>query len=372
MKILLVSPFTSASGSAIRFWGIAQELHNRGFSVVYSDRASVRSLYQVPGITYQPGFSIKPFFLDILFSTLFNIILLFRNLDCEIFYALKPAPNNCLAALIARFFGKKIFLDIDDLDYEYLSPGVKKNLSKFFFHFFPRFFDLITCHTPSLEKFCREILHIHEKNLHYLSQGVSSEFLKIDVSKLPPSPQKSIVYVATLGITSEFGALLPLLAEICHTYPGTKITVVGDGIRKADFVKITSDLKLDKNICFVGKVSHEKLPELMARHRIGLNYMTGSPVNNCRAVLKIREYLACGLDVVCNKSGDADLFAPFIYIEEDLSSMKKRLINLLNTPSARNVSGRNFLEMHYTWESIIKDFLQLLYSRDLIKEKASG
>ncbi len=37
-KFLLVSPFTSVSGSAVRFWNIAQNLQNRGYDVVYVER----------------------------------------------------------------------------------------------------------------------------------------------------------------------------------------------------------------------------------------------------------------------------------------------------------------------------------------------
>ena len=133
MKILFASPFTSTSGSAIRFWNIAAQFKAQGFDVVYTDRNSrgTKPLYQVSGIIYRPSRTFSPLFLDILLSTIFTMALLFRNIDCRIFYALKPAPNNCCAALIARLFGKKIILDIDDLDYEYLRPGLKKRLSRF-------------------------------------------------------------------------------------------------------------------------------------------------------------------------------------------------------------------------------------------------
>lgn len=360
MKILLVSPFTSASGSAIRFWNIAQQFKDRGFDVVYIDRlerGGKGPLYQTGGITYSPSRSIRPLVLDILYSTFFNIVLLLRNFDAGVFYALKPAPNNCIAALIAKLLGKKVLLDIDDLDYEYLSPGLKKNISRFFFWMFPKFFPLITCHTPNLLAFCKDELRIPERRLYYLAQGVSQEFLRINLSAKPAVPQKSIIYVATLGITSDFEDLLPMLARVCAVHKDATISVIGDGVRRPAFQAAAAKLGLSQKMSFPGRVPHAELPEIMARHSIGLNYMRPSFVNNCRAILKIREYLACGLQVVCNTTGDAESFRDFAYVEQDIERMEKRLNSLLENGEATNFHGRIFIEKSYSWETIIADFI---------------
>jgi len=366
MKILLVSPFTSASGSAIRFWNMAQQFKARGFEVVYVDREKKDSpsLYSVEGITYKPSPSKGPFFIDILFSTFYNIKILFENLDCSVYYALKPAPNNCIAALIAKLLGKKIILDIDDLDYEYLKPGLKQFLSRFFFRFFPMFFPLVTCHTPNLLAYCKKDLHIPENRLYYLAQGVSEEFLRIDVRTRPLPPQKSIVYVATLGITSDFEDLLPVLARVCAVHPDATVSVIGDGIRRPDFEAASAKQGLSGQIKFLGRIPHNQLPEIMARHRIGLNYMRPSFVNNCRAILKIREYLACGMEVVCNKAGDAELFRSYCFVERDIASMEKKLIVLLDSMVETNLKGRIFIETDFSWKTIVDAFLMILKHRN--------
>lgn len=371
MKILLVSPFTSQSGSAIRFWNIAIGLRAAGLDVVYSDRAGRGSapLYRKAGITYCPSPRVPSLVLDILVSTVYSIVLLLRNLDASLYYALKPAPNNCCAALLARFLGKKIILDIDDLDYEYLRPGLKRSLSKFSFALFPRFFPLITCHTPNLRSYCTHSLGISEDRLYFLAQGVSQEFLQMRVPQSGAAPEKSILYVATLGITSDFGDLLPALKSVAASHPDARTTVVGDGIRRKEFEGQARAFGLQEKVVFTGLIPHERLPALMARHRIGLNYMRSTFVNNCRAILKIREYLACGLQVVCNRSGDADLFSEFIFVEPDLDGIERRLKSLLSSAPEAKAGGRRFIEREYSWESITSGLVAHLNRTGILPDK---
>jgi glycosyltransferase involved in cell wall biosynthesis len=376
MKILLASPFTSTSGSAIRFWNIAAQFKRRGFSVVYTDRnvPGAGPLYRVAGIDYLPSRTHLPFVLDILFSTVYTIVLLFRHLDCRIFYALKPAPNNCCAALLAGLLGKTIILDIDDLDYEYLKPGLKRTLAKFFFELFPRFFPVITCHTPALMAFCRERLHIPESRLYYLAQGVSDEFLRLPEKEATPEAPgpTSIIYVATLGITSDFDDLLPLLARVLAAFETATVTVVGDGVRRGQFERQVRERGLRQRIRFTGQVPHAELPAIMRRHRIGLNYMRKSTVNDCRAILKIREYLACGLQVVCNDCGDAGLFSAHACVEPDLAAMEQRLTQLLSNPGDVNAGGRRFIGENYTWETIVDGFLRHLRGNRIFSAGGDG
>jgi glycosyltransferase involved in cell wall biosynthesis len=300
--------------------------------------------------------------------------MLLRNRYASIFYALKPAPNNCIPAMLARCLGKKVVLDIDDLDYEYLESGLKKALARFFFRLFPRFFPLVTSHTPNLVAYCRERLGLPEERLYYLAQGISAEFLKINIddSSAASVNASSILYVATLGITSEFSDALPMLARICRRHPEVKITVVGDGVRRSLFEATVHKLGLADNVVFAGRIPHAQLPGEMARHHIGINYMRPSPVNECRAILKIREYLACGLQVVCNKCGDAELFAKVAFVEQDLDAMEGRIDALLSGPVTRNAAGRTFIEQNFSWQPIIGHFVSYLPEKKILPQETAA
>ena len=359
MKFLLVSPFTSTSGSAIRFWNIAHQLQLHGFKVVYVERAPKDSpppLFQ--NITYYRSPKLKSLYLDIIVSLIFNLSILVRHFDCSIYYALKPAPNNCIPALVAKLSGKRIFLDIDDLDFGYLKPGIKRNISRFFFHLFPKYFGYITCHTENIRKYILETLKIPEKKVYFITQGVSDPFLEFKLNERLKHINKSIVYLATLGITSDLQDLIPMFNNICTIHPDLKITIIGDGVKKNFYKKEIATLGLDENIDFIGRVEHHMIPQVMGEAQIGLNYMKPSFTNNCRAILKIREYLAVGLQVVCNDAGDANIFKDYIYIEKDIKSIEQRLASLLKKDIPVNVKGREFIEINFRWDTIIDNFLK--------------
>jgi len=150
------------------------------------------------------------------------------------------------------------------------------------------------------------------------------------------------------------------------------VTVVGDGVRRSLFEAKAREMGLAGRMIFSGRILHAELPRLMARHYIGLNYMRKSFVNDCRAILKIREYLACGLQVVCNDCGDAGLFSKYAFIEQDLPHMEQRLAVLLSNRCDRNTGGRRFVEEGYSWDSIFAEFMQYLCRKRILPPKVEN
>ena len=358
MKFLLVSPFTNASGSSIRFWNIALELKKQGHSVVLVERKAGKNkkpIFFSSEIKYYASPSTGNLIGDILVSLIFNFAILLRHIDCTVFYALKPAPNNCIPALFARLIHKRTLLDIDDLDYAYWKPSFKRSFSKLYFDFFAKRFPIVTYHTPNLKTYLHSTLLIEEKKLYYLAQGVSDDFLKVNTTTA--KEKKSIIYVATLGITSDFEALIPMLARICSIHTDTAISIVGDGVRRCEFEQKVRKLGIAKNVTFTGAIDHKKLPNFISKHQIGINYMHKSEANDCRAILKIREYLACGLQIVCNTTGDTELFKDFIHAEDNLELMENKILSLLLYPTLSNTNGREAVENEYQWNVIIKKFI---------------
>jgi glycosyltransferase involved in cell wall biosynthesis len=252
-------------------------------------------------------------------------------------------------------FGKKILLDIDDLDYAYWRPSLKRSFAKWYFDAFTKIFPLVTYHTPNLKKYIVDTIGVPESKTYYLAQGVSDNFLSVDTlsTRIP----KSIIYVATLGITSEFDKLIPMLATVCKENPDTRISIVGDGVRRHEFELLVKKFAIDKNVNFEGVIPHKELPSYICQYQIGLNYMERSEVNDCRAILKLREYCACGLQIVCNISGDSELFREFIYEEKGIDDIGNRINNLISTHVSRNDKGHLFVIENYSWKIIITDFL---------------
>jgi glycosyltransferase involved in cell wall biosynthesis len=351
MKYLLVSPFTNVSGSAIRFWNIANHLVMQGHTVVYVERKPKNApTAHLSGVKYYSTPVLNFLYVDILFSFVHNLSILFRNLDCDVYYALKPSPNNGVPALIAKLLRKKIILDVDDLDWGYFKKGIKRTISKMVFTRLPKHFDLITYHTKKLGTYLFDTCAVPEKKLHFLAQGISDAFVNYDLAHAPMHKKHTIVYCATLGITSDLGDILPVFRTLLIQFPQLHISIIGDGVRRAAFEKQAQEFPSKDRIVFLGRVEHSALPAIIAQHTIGVNYMRTGLTNNCRAVFKIREYLSLGLAVVCNDVGDVQQFAEHIYIEQTIGAMESRLTTLLNNPLTHNKAGRDFILKNYRWE----------------------
>lgn len=135
------------------------------------------------------------------------------------------------------------------------------------------------------------------------------------------------------------------------------LTVIGDGVRKDEFQQQFANSHSGDRVTFTGRINHSVIPSILLQHTIGINYMRPSDANHCRAILKLREYLACGLQVVCNDVGDGELFKEHVIIKPSLDEMEKQLDGLLDNYPGINTSGSQFVHQKYDWKPIVNEFL---------------
>ena len=89
--------------------------------------------------------------------------------------------------------------------------------------------------------------------------------------------------------------------------------------------------------------------------------MAPTLANQCRASIKIREYLAAGLNVVCNAVGDSELFKDYVTlcstVEDFPAAMRQGLIRQ-NWDSSRR--GQEFVKSTFSWPPLVKGFVEYL------------
>jgi glycosyltransferase involved in cell wall biosynthesis len=369
VKILMLNALTEQSGSGVRFWSIARELAREGHSLCFLERSIAKNgRLERDGIRYRFTVETGFLWLDIFRATLLNLLhgLVFRP---DYVFALKPMPNTCLPTLfIKKILKCKVIVDIDDLDFEYYPHGFRRELVRLFFKLFPRHFDVITTHNRYLKDFIIDELQIAPGKIYFLPQGIETrKFLKAQPDqryreKWGINPRdKVIVYCASLGITSDFQHVLPMLVDFLRNSADVKILVIGDGKRKEYFVNKIEAYGLQERIIFTGYVPHGDMPGILKLARVGINYMAPTWANQCRASIKIREYLAAGLRVICNRVGDAELFKDYVTlcstIEEFPAAMHQALIKQDLDSSRR---GQEFVQRTFSWPPLVKGFVEYL------------
>jgi len=372
-KILMLNSITNESGGGVQFWSIAKELVGLGCEVLFLERTTPRTKRRKDSrIHYGAIRDTGLLGLDIPRATALNLFrgLLFRP---DYVFALKPMPNTCIPALVLKaVFKSTVILDIDDLDFAYYSDRFKRGLVRSWFSLFPQHFDLLTTPSIHLQDYILKNLRIPRERVYFLAQGIESErFLRASPNEVYrkryglDGNDKVIVYCASLGITSDFDVVLPVLTELLQDSPDIKILVIGDGVRRQYFVNEVKACGLQNSIIFTGYIPHSDMPGLLRLARVGINYMVPSVANQYRTSIKVREYLAAGLNVVCNPVGDAEIFQDYVVLCPAIEEFPNAIRKALERNNQKMIGeAQAFVENRYAWPRLVEGFLNHLINSD--------
>lgn len=396
-EILFLSALTTDSGSGVRFWNMARVVADAGWPVTFVERLPAGLPARThPGIAYvgipenrrggvQPHRSLNapdtsspaqaddippaaPSALGLAAAVLratWRGRRIARSRPWRAVYALKPMPNAVLPALAAARGGARIVLDVDDLDFEYYPPGLQRRLVRHWFRRWPRRFNAVSYHVAPLREYLETEAGVAPERLRRITQGVDMDVFAAPTAPLPPEiavftgRYQTIVYMASLGITSDFGDVLPTLGRILARHADWGLLVLGHGVRLAEFRDRTAAF-VDR-VLFAGYAPHDTVPAILAACRAGFHYLRPEGANRYRAVMKIREYLAAGLPVVANPSADAADFGGFIALADDESGWERALAAAVaGEAAARTAAGRQFVAETLAWSRLAPDILDIL------------
>ena len=103
------------------------------------------------------------------------------------------------------------------------------------------------------------------------------------------------------------------------------------------------------------------MPGLLRLARVGINYMAPSVANQYRTSIKVREYLAAGLNVVCNPVGDAEIFQDYVVLCPTIEEFPGAIRKALESNNHEMIrEAQAFVENRYSWPRLIEDFLDHL------------
>lgn len=172
---------------------------------------------------------------------------------------------------------------------------------------------------------------------------------------------KIIVYVGRIEPPKKIREIIEAFKILSDDDPSYKLVVVGDGVLLNEMKELSTNLKVDHKISFLGVRKRSELPELFNLANISVLYSIneGSP-------LSIKESLACGIPVVANCVGDVTKVIKNGYngylvekesIAELASKMKIAIDNSLNlkencinsiAPFTTDNVGKTVLDLYET------------------------
>jgi len=299
----------------------------------------------------------------------FIVVLLNRP---DFIIASKTLPTSCMPAILGKILGRKTILDIDDLEYGYWKGTKFEKPLRFFNRVFPKFFDRITTHTKGLENYIHEELGISKSRIIFLPQGIDYRMFKGVKTglreKLGLRKKKVIVYTAHLGPAAKLDVIFRILKNIIKKRGDLRLIVVGGGEYLDHYKKFAKSLGIETHVIFTGFVDHEDIPEYLAISDVAVNYLEGNLVNKYRSSIKVREYLASGIPVVCNVvSEDLEQFSKYLNSFEtgNLKGMGRQILKAIEKPNKGKISrGKEFVKK-WDWDIIVKDFERKLRGENI-------
>jgi glycosyltransferase involved in cell wall biosynthesis len=204
--------------------------------------------------------------------------------------------------------------------------------------FFKNLAHIHICNSAAIQGILTRSLHIPEKRVFYIPNGVDTDFFSPPASP-SPSPSPIVLCIARMDTKVKNHALLlrafvPVLAQA----PNAELHLVGEGNLKPSLQQEAADLGIQSRVIFHGGAEDVR-PFLHSAQVFALaSDYEGMP----NAAL---EAMACGLPVVCTRfDGSEEVVrhekTGLLVPRGDAEALAEALLRLLKRPDERAAFGR--------------------------------
>ena len=270
----------------------------------------------------------------------------------------KPHLNVTLPLLICRLRGIPTWIDVDDLDHAY-RDGWLGRVVEISQRPFPRLFRIVTYHNPRLEQYLLTRMRCRPEQLLRIEQGVDYGTFSTAAAPahgLDVAGKRVGIYTAHLNVASDLDPVLAAWREVVTQLPNAYLLVVGGGPLLDAYRAKAAGLGLAPHVGFTGEVSHRDVPAYVALAHAAVLYLSPRLVNEYRCSLKLREYFAAGLRVVCNDVGELKDFAHLTYQSgSGPGEFAANIVHVLGGFSdGREQAARAYASERLDWRAIVQ------------------
>ncbi len=200
---------------------------------------------------------------------LYLFALAVQSFGKEVIYAHDAVGSGLGAAMVAKFFGKKLVIRVGgDLAWERSTNPPNLSLGDWYksgAHLENRFYKLSLWSLSQADRIIVPtpiLVSIYEK--YY---GIPASKLVVIPNPMPEVPNKSlrqeqkIVFASRLVGYKNLNLVLRALSQVFPNHPGLKFVVMGDGPERRNLERLASDLGISRQVIFKGPVSQEDVLE---------------------------------------------------------------------------------------------------------------
>ncbi len=190
----------------------------------------------------------------------------------------------------------------------------------------------------------------------------------IDEAEKVQTTRKDNVIVYSGSLSPEFGLelLIESMPHLIAKFPDIELRIIGAGVLEAELKKMVADLKVEKNVNFVGFINttneRERWLKLLKESTLGLATYEDNETTYKRFsdVTKPKDYMSCGLPLITTSvipiSEDVEKHNLGRVVKYNVESFVEGISDLLSRPDERKQIEKNVYEYskNMTWENIFK------------------
>ncbi len=292
-----------------------------------------------------------------------------------------PSPyTGLLGFLEGKLWRKPVVLDFNDLIAQYIINllNLKKNSFKaklliLIQHFIVRKSQKVIAPTQFIKKYTIS-LGVPEKKIVVIPNGVDTRKFdphKYDIAKtkirLGLSNEKICFYCGRLDEWAGVNILLKI-CDIAKTKKlNTKFVLIGNGAKKAVH---------EENVIFLGEISHEKIPAILATADAILIPFPNNEVSHAASPLKLFEGMAMQKTIIAGKvSGIEEVVSDgkngFLVDPDNFEEWIKKLEMTLNSETLAAKIGQNArrtVQEKFDWSLLANQYKEIL-NTEFLKEQ---
>ncbi len=192
---------------------------------------------------------------------------------------------------------------------------------------------------------------------------IANPGVKIKINKkINKSTKPTLIYLGRLKQYKHIDNIIIALAKIKKYHPETKLIIAGTGDNEEYLRELTRDLKLEKSVDFMGKVSEEDKPSLLGKAWIAIqpSEVEGWGITNIEANMCGTPVIASDVDGLKDSviDGKTGILVPV----NNINSLAKAVIDLIEDDVYRTYLTNNAIKWskRFKWHKSGKIFIDLI------------
>lgn len=228
--------------------------------------------------------------------------------------------------------------------------------------------DLVVAVSENLKMELVKFAELDPDKILVIPNGINTDICRISRTQ---SENKTIGFVGAIVDWQHLERLLQAVVDINETMSRPKdkvhLEIIGEGPELDNLRALAASLKMDDQIKFLGRLSHTEAISAMTGWDVGFaGHEKSSSSTMYHSPLKVYEYAALGVSIVCTESADALMLqstgSQVHFIKDGELTLKEALVEALETrqqmdpPMVRAM--RESVEKNHGWDQRAALFME--------------